>query len=83
MGFLGILDDLEQKLFYILCRFIKNSYEMKILSHYVLYLVSWWLLDCNPIVQQCFPYLMYPIIPKEVSFKHGGARSRAKWSYFW
>ena len=26
-------------------------------------------------MQRCFPYLMYLIIPREVSFKHDGARS--------
>ena len=31
LNFGGFLDDLEQKLFYILCRFIENSYEMKTL----------------------------------------------------
>ncbi len=34
--------------------------EMIILSHSLL-------LDCNPIVQRCFLFLMHPIIPRELS----------------
>ena len=72
----GFLDDFEQIVLHSLPFYLRNE------NCVPLFTVPGELvtarLQSNIIVQQCFPYLMYPIIPREVSFKHGGVQSRAK-----
>ena len=56
--------------------FLDDFEEITVVFFLPLYL-KYRLLDCNPIMQRCFLFLMHRIIARAVCFKHGGGAKRS------